>query len=85
MTHPMDMSGTAALAICESLLLALNDHGVLPKHEIIGLLEDAAAAHIPVPGDTGITDGHAATVLLINRIIESSASMRGDRHKTELL
>ena len=40
-----DVSGTAALAICESLLLALNDRNILPEREIMGILEDAAAAH----------------------------------------
>ena len=33
MSQPNDVSGTTALAICESLLLALNDRGVLPEHE----------------------------------------------------
>ena len=37
MAHPADVSGTAALAICESLLLALNDRGVLPEREIMGI------------------------------------------------
>ena len=36
---------TAALAICESLLLALNDRNILPEREIVGILHDAAAAH----------------------------------------
>ena len=38
-----DIAGTAALAICESLLLALNDHKILPEREIMGVLKDAAA------------------------------------------
>jgi hypothetical protein len=32
MTAPNDIAGTAALSICESLLLALNDHKILPDH-----------------------------------------------------
>jgi hypothetical protein len=38
-------AGSAALAICESLLLALTDLKVLDEHELRGVLEDAAAAH----------------------------------------
>lgn len=49
MTVYNDISGTAALAILESLLLALNDHKVLPQNEIIGVLQDAVAAHENAP------------------------------------
>lgn len=45
-----DVAGTAALAICESLMLALNDRKILPEHEIVGVLRDAAAAHENDPG-----------------------------------
>lgn len=41
-----DVSGVAALAICESLLLALNDRKILPEREIVGILEDAVAVLI---------------------------------------
>ena len=44
MSFAPDVSGTAALAIVESLLLALNDHKILPETEILGILKDAAAA-----------------------------------------
>jgi hypothetical protein len=42
-------SGMAALAICESLLLALIDGKVLAPLEVSGLLADAAAAHPNAP------------------------------------
>tara|TARA_R110001599_G_scaffold28723_1_gene99006 strand:+ start:475 stop:663 length:189 start_codon:yes stop_codon:yes gene_type:complete len=35
MYQPKDVSGTAALGICESLLLALNDKGILPEKDIV--------------------------------------------------
>jgi hypothetical protein len=38
-------AGSAALAICESLLLALTELKVLADHDARGVLEDAAAAH----------------------------------------
>ena len=35
----------AALSICESLMLALNDAHILPEAEILGVLKDAAEVH----------------------------------------
>lgn len=45
MPDQKDYSGMAALTICEALLLALNEHEVLPEYEILGILHDAAATH----------------------------------------
>ena len=39
------IAGLAALAICESLLIALTDLGIISVREERALLEDAAAAH----------------------------------------
>lgn len=41
-----DPSATAALGICESLLLALIDLNVMSKRDVHDLLTDVAAAHI---------------------------------------
>lgn len=72
---PDDVSGTAALAIVESLLLALNDHNILPEKEIIGILEDASTAHAKCPASN--KDGlHAAVSKLINNIIAGGNSVR---------
>jgi hypothetical protein len=38
-------AGLAALAICESLLLALSDLKIIGEREARGVVEDAAAAH----------------------------------------
>ena len=70
-----DIAGTAALAICESLLLALNDHNILPEQEILGVLRDAAAAHeYAPPGDHAAL--HAAVAALINSILAGGNSVR---------
>ncbi len=70
-----DVAGTAALAILESLLLALNDHNILPEKEIIGILEDASAAHAESP--SGNKDAlHSAVSKLINNIIAGGNSVR---------
>jgi hypothetical protein len=71
-----DVSGTAALAICESLLLALNDRNILPESEIVGILKDAAAAHHHTPKDDGRTAFHAAVETLINSILAGGNSVR---------
>ena len=71
-----DVSGTAALAICESLLLALNDRNILPESEIVGILQDAAAAHHHTPTEDGRTDLHTAVADLINGILAGGNSVR---------
>jgi hypothetical protein len=71
------VSGTAALAICESLLLALNDHNILPEAEIVGILKDAAAAHHHAPKDAhGTSALHTAVATLINGILAGGNSVR---------
>jgi hypothetical protein len=76
MTQLTDVSGTAALAICESLLLALNDHRILPEAEIVGILQDAAAAHHQAPANDGAAEMHTAVAALINSILAGGNSVR---------
>jgi len=76
MTNVPDVSGTAALAICESLLLALNDRNILPENEIIGILRDAAAAHDSMPREPADQALHLAVSKLINSIISGGNSVR---------
>ncbi len=71
-----DVPGTAALAICESLLLALNDRNVLPEKEILGILKDAAAAHRHAPKEDGQSALHNAVADLITGIIAGGNSVR---------
>lgn len=76
MTLTPDAAGHAALAICESLLLALNDRNILPEREIVGILKDAAAAHENAPGTDGLAELHDAVAGLINGIIAGGNSVR---------
>jgi hypothetical protein len=71
-----EVTAAAALTICESLLLALNDRDILPKHQIVGVLRDAAAAHSNDPGEDGQGELHSAVADLINRIIDGGNSVR---------
>lgn len=73
-SDPPDVAGHAALAICESLLLALNDRKILPEHEIMGILHDAAAAHSNAPD--AAEPLHSAVAALINKIISDGNSVR---------
>jgi hypothetical protein len=76
MSTQQDVSGVAALAICESLLLALNDHKILPETEILAVLTDAAAGHENAPTDDGKAQLHKAVVELINAIVAGGNSVR---------
>jgi hypothetical protein len=71
-----DIAGRAALAICESLLLALNDRKILPERDIIGVLKDAAAAHDNAPPGSGSPVSNKAVATLINKIIDGGNSVR---------
>jgi hypothetical protein len=75
MPPPNDIAGRAALSICESLLLALNDRNILPESEIVGILRDAAAAHEFAPDRTQ-GETHAAVAALINAILAGGNSVR---------
>lgn len=76
MTDRPDIAGTAALSICESLLLALNDRKVLQEREIIGLLQDAAATHANAPAGAADAEVHKAVAALITKIIDGGNSVR---------
>ena len=76
MFHAPDVNGSAALAICESLLLALNDRKILPEREIVGILQDAAAVHADNPGDDGLAEHHSAVAALIDAILAGGNSVR---------
>ncbi|SEM19201.1 hypothetical protein SAMN05443999_11517 [Roseovarius azorensis] len=75
MTTHHSIAGTAALSICEAILLALNDRNILPENEILGILKDAAAAHEFAPDD-GAAEMHVAVAALINSILAGGNSVR---------
>lgn len=70
MSDLKDPAGMAALSICESLLLALQDRDVLPEREIVGILRDAAETHEKASGPEPERRLHVATADLINEILE---------------
>lgn len=76
MPYVPDVAGNAALAICESLLLALNDRDILPEKEIVGILKDAAAAHNAASELGEDPQMHTAVAALINKILAGGNSVR---------
>lgn len=76
MRSEQDFSGMAALAICESILLAMNDHKLLAEREIMGILRDAAKTHETAAVTDGEIEAHRSVAVLINRIIASGNSVR---------
>lgn len=69
-------AGQAALSICEALLLAMNDRGLLPEQEIMGVLRDAAASHQNAVGTEIEIARHRSVADLINTIIAGGNSVR---------
>ena len=76
MTDDHMYSGMAALSVCEALLLALNDAGILPEKEIVGVLTDAAATHEQTVGSAADVESHQAAAALLRRIIAGGNSVR---------
>lgn len=79
MSTANDQAGLAALSICEALLLAMNDSGLLPEQEIVGVLRDAAATHENALGSEAETETHRLVAALINQIIAGGNSVRRPR------
>ncbi|MGP6090098.1 hypothetical protein [Antarctobacter jejuensis] len=77
MSKENEHAGQAALSICEALLLALKDRELLPEHEIVGVLRDAAATHENAVGTELEMARHRSVADLINAIIAGGNSVRG--------
>ncbi|MDC0657909.1 hypothetical protein N6L27_07885 [Leisingera sp. SS27] len=76
MSERTECAGMAALSICEALLLAMKDLQVLPEHEVIGVLRDAAAFHENADGTGTDTERHHAAAALIHQIIANGNPVR---------
>lgn len=77
MSTEREHAGRAAQSIREARLLAMHGRGVLPEHEIIAVLRDAAATHENAVGTDHETEDHRAVADLINAMI--GAGNRGRR------
>lgn len=64
-----DAAGLAALSICESLMIALVEKGILEVEEARSALEDAATAHQVLRSSREDDPPHALAAELIERLI----------------
>lgn len=70
------LAGTAALSICQSLLIALCDLKVFSDKEAQAVLEDAATTHLSAAPGSANYEHHRAVGALINRILEGKDPIR---------
>jgi hypothetical protein len=68
--------GVAALSICESLILALKERGVLDDAEIHGLLEDVRSAHRNAAADGDDRDLHDSVADIADEIMNGGSPVR---------
>jgi hypothetical protein len=72
-----DADGSAALGICESLLLALTDLKIITEQDARDLLTDVATSHEEAAATSLSPAGHGAVVEIVQRIL---AGKNGVRH-----
>jgi hypothetical protein len=72
-----EADGTAALGICESLILALTDLKIISEQDARGLLTDVATTHSDAATASQSPERHHAVVEIVQRIL---AGRDGVRH-----
>jgi hypothetical protein len=70
-------NGTAALGICESLLLALTDLKLVSEEDVRGVLTDVATANSEAATSSQTPAQHHAVAEIVRRIL---AGKNGVRH-----
>lgn len=70
------VAGAAALSICESLLISLNDLEIMGDKEAHAVLADAAATHRNAIPASQNPEEHRAVADLIERIMNGKNSVR---------
>ena len=68
--------GTAALGICESLLLALADRHVISEQDARDLLTDVATTHSEAAAGSQTPERHQAVIEIVRRIIAGKNGVR---------
>jgi hypothetical protein len=71
-----DADGTAALGICESLLLALTDLKIISEQNARDLLTDVATTHTEAAATAQSPDKHQAVVKIVERILAGKDGVR---------
>lgn len=76
MTSPTllpDPKGTAALGICESLLLALVDLEVMTEKDVQDVLTDVAETHLKAANQSPVPHHHLAVVDVIKTLLKGKS------------
>ena len=71
-----DADGTAALGICESLLIALTDLGVISEQDARDLLTDVATAHEEAATLSQTPERSRAIATVVRRILAGKNGVR---------
>jgi len=71
---PNDAAGSAALAICESLLVALADLSLISERDACDILEDVATTHREAAASSQSPQLNNAIVVIIERILAGKNS-----------
>jgi hypothetical protein len=74
-----DADGTAALGICESLLLALTESKIISEEDARDLLTDVATTHQEAVATSQSPEKHHAVIAIMQRIL---AAKNGVRHES---
>ena len=68
--------GTAALGICESLIIALTDLKVITERDARDLLTDVATSHQEAAAQSATPTKHDAVVAIVHRILAAKNGVR---------
>ena len=71
-----DADGTAALGICESLLLALTDAKILSEEDARDLLTDVVTTHQDAVDTSESPGKHHAVIAIVQRILAGKNGVR---------
>ena len=70
------MDGTAALGICESLLLALTDRKIITEKDARDLLTDVVTSHSEAADASQSPERHRAVAQIVQRILDGKNGVR---------
>jgi hypothetical protein len=71
-----DANGTAALGICESLILALTEANIISDRDARDLLTDVAASHQEAAEASNSPEKHLAVVAIVQSILNGKNGVR---------
>jgi hypothetical protein len=76
--HPRfnDADGSAALGICESLILALTDRKLITEKDARDLLTDVLTSHSEAAETSRAPDKHRAVAEIVQRILDGKDGVR---------